>query len=202
MNNKKSRYARLRESGLCTSCGKHNPTPEKTLCPACRETKNAHRRENNKYMKSIGICCSCHSRPAEPNKVLCAECTESNRKYHLLYHATDEYKQKSKERKQSIKNERLSNNLCPKCGKHKAVEGGICNYCRGYLKRYRDKKRTDIDRSEWVTYGRCYSCGKESLLGNKKVCALCYDKRIATLPYMWAAMNNDYWRATNTTKGV
>ncbi len=196
----KTRYKRLRESGLCTSCGKHNPTPERSMCPECRERKNANRRDNNSYFKRIGMCCRCHNNPAEPNKVLCAECAESDRLYSKQYHATEQSKQRSKEQKQLLKVERLSNNLCPKCGKRKAYKGGLCIYCRGYLKRYRSKNQTGIDRSEWIAFGKCYCCGSESLLSGKKVCASCYDTRLKTLPSMWSHLNNEYWRNTNTFK--
>lgn len=54
--------------GLCTKCGKENPTPEKSMCPDCAARQSELRKQNREYRKKIGICTHCGKNPAEPNK--------------------------------------------------------------------------------------------------------------------------------------
>lgn len=106
-------------------------------------------------------------------------------------------KEKDRLRKRQLKQTRIENGLCPRCGKHQSQNGGLCQRCRAYLKNYRDKNRCDLSRSERPDYGICYICGKNSTMKGKKVCDKCYETRLSTLPAMWENANNDYFRQLN-----
>lgn len=110
---------------------------------------------------------------------------------------TDEQKEKDRLRKRQLKQTRIENGLCPRCGKHQSQNGGLCQRCRAYLKNYRDKNRCDLSRSERPDYGICYICGKNPTMKGKKVCDKCYETRLSTLPAMWENANNDYFRQLN-----
>lgn len=184
-------YKKMKDLGFCPNCGKANDEAETVLCPDCSERKYTIRKENSAYYKEIGICVRCHSRQAEPNKALCYECADSEVRV---------YTEKDRERKRLVRNERLKQGLCPKCGKEPSVNNGLGVKCRAYLKRYRERTRTEIPRSEWVSYGKCYCCGSPAVLAGKKVCAACYETRMRTMQSCWDNMNTDYWKSTNTIK--
>ena len=182
--------------GLCTKCGKENPTPEKSMCPDCAARQSELRKQNREYRKKIGICTHCGKNPAEPNKKLCYECLGQFQDDYAAKGRTDEQREKDRLRKKQLKEERIEKGMCPKCGKYKSVNGGLCQRCKAYLKKYRDKKRCDLSRSERPDYGICYICGKNPIM-KKKVCEACYETRLKTLPAMWENMNNDYFRQLN-----
>ena len=186
---RKLSYKEMREQSLCTSCGKKNKTPEFCMCQKCRNRKNKARRNNSKYLKKIGICVRCHVRQAEPNHVLCYECADDDRQIK---------KPSDVERKRVIRANRITNGLCPKCGKEPSINDGLGVKCRAYQKRYRDRTQTKIRRSEFISYGKCYCCGKPELLAGKSVCADCYEVRLQTMKKCWDNMDNSYWKSTNT----
>ena len=64
----------------------------------------------------------------------------------------------------------------------------------------RKAKNTAIPRSERVSYGLCYICGKNELVKGKKVCASCYEvryKSISKIMHMSKEDKND-----GNTKGT
>lgn len=196
---RKKSYAEMRASGLCTVCGKQNPTPEMSRCPDCRDRGNANRRANKAYLKKIGICVRCGRNPAEPHKVLCYECAGKENDERRGLQRTEEQKEKDRERKGTLAAERTGKGLCPKCGKNPSIGNGLCGGCRAYLKRYRESNRRGLPRSERPSYGLCYICGKPVMQG-KKVCESCYEARLKTMPYMWANMSNEYFRQLETAR--
>ncbi|MFR3727696.1 hypothetical protein [Lacrimispora sp.] len=196
---KQSNYHLRREQGLCPRCGKNNATPEKSMCPTCRENFNRKRRENSKYLKKIGICVRCGKNKSEPNKTLCMECigAESDKYHNKSKDLSSVVKIKERYRKRNLMNMRRVSGLCYRCGKHKVSSGEMCSSCKAYLKQYRYKNRADIERSEWPNYGICYLCGKAPIMKGKKVCASCYKVRMRTIPTMLANQNNEYFRKLN-----
>lgn len=195
---RKMAYAEMRAAGLCTICGKTNPTPDHGICPSCRDQQNKARRENKAYLKSIGVCVRCGRNKAEPHKVLCYECAgaESDA-YFQNGGKTENQKEKDKNRKRLLAHQRLESGMCPRCGKYLAMNGGTCKKCRAYGKRYRDSHRDSLPRSEWRDYGVCYICGKNEVIPGKGVCQNCYETRLKTIPAMLANQNPEYFRHLN-----
>lgn len=197
---RKLSYQQLKEKGLCVKCAKPNPDTSKAMCPECAKKNSDRRKENREYWRKIGYCTKCGKNPAEPNKSLCYECLgDRNDRYAQKERsATDREKDKIRKRKKAL--EYKESGLCYRCGKRAVVGGGLCRYCKAYLKRYRDKNRNDIGRNERTSYGICYICGKNKLMENKKVCTDCYETRLKTMPKMWENMNNEYFRELETAR--
>lgn len=194
---KQSNYHLKREQGICPRCGKINTTPEKSMCPSCRDKFNQGRREKILYLKKIGMCVRCGKNKAEPNKTLCLECIGAESDKYLNTPKCITTKIKDRQKKRDLIATRRALGLCYRCGKRKVDSGGMCGSCKAYLKRYRDKNRADIERSEWTSYGICYLCGKAPIMKGKKVCASCYEVRMRTVPAMLANQNNEYFRKLN-----
>ena len=194
---RKLSYKEMREKGLCTKCGKENPTPEKSMCPICAKKNSENRKNNREYRRKIGVCTRCGKNKAEPHKKLCLECLGADQDRYAEKKATDEQREKDKLRKRELAEERREKGLCTRCGKHTTESGGICSRCKAYLKRYRDNHRQDIMRSERADYGICYICGKAKVMKDKKVCPDCYETRLKTLSAMWANPNNEYFKQLN-----
>lgn len=196
---RKMTYEKMRASGLCTSCGKLNPTPERCLCPECRNRKNENRRSNNDYRKKIGICVRCGKNRAEPNRVLCYECAGKEADDYIEKGRTDDERERDRNRKRDLAEHRLQNGICPRCGKYPSMYGGECKKCRAYARRYRESHRDGISRSERRSYGICYICGKEMTIPGKGVCKKCYEVRCGTIPAMLANQNAEYFRQLNNS---
>lgn len=152
------------------------------------------------FLISVGICPQCQKRPLEPNKKMCYECLGRARDRYHERKANGSLQKKltrNNERKMAAYYERKKAGICTKCGKQSAVHGLLCNRC--YMK-YRSKqvqKKLDIDRSERVSHGMCYICGEKELYEKHRVCQKCYEKRLETLPAMWARIDNSYFRMQN-----
>ena len=149
------------------------------------------RNANNAYYKSRGICPRCHCRPSEPGKVLCWECAEADHEAYLRKTPEQRKAKQSRDtaRKRIIRAERLAKGLCPKCGKRPSVDGGLCKNCRGYLARYREKKRKEqgiFPRAELRGCELCYICGgKRPAMPGKSVCEVCYAQRMKAMEKCW-----------------
>lgn len=170
------------------------------MCPACTEKNNENRRRNREYRARIGFCTVCGQNKAEPHRKMCYECLGKEQDRYQATGKTQQAKENDRLRKQESSKKRLLESMCPRCGKHKSVNGGLCGRCRAYGKRYRDNNRQDIARSERPDYGICYICGKKEVLDGKKVCADCYETRLKTLPAMWENMNNEYFKQLNYSR--
>lgn len=187
----------MREKGLCTKCGKENPTPEKSMCPSCAKRNSENKKQYREYRIITGICTRCGKNKAEPHMKMCYECLGADRDRYEKKQPTEEQREKDKLKKRELAQYRRENGMCTRCGKYPSENGGICQRCKAYLSRYRDKQRQDLSRSERADYGICYICGKKPVEEGKKVCQECYETRLKTLPSMWANMNNEYFRQLN-----
>lgn len=158
------------------------------------------KREDRAFLLSLGICPRCQKRAIEPNKKMCYECLGHERdRYHQRKAdgSLEKKRIRNSERKMSEYYRRKETGLCTRCGKRRAEHGLLCNRC--YVK-YRIKqvaRQDDIQRSERPSYGRCYICDAEELYDGHKVCRLCYEKRLKTMPAMWANMDNSFFRSQN-----
>lgn len=187
----------MRERGLCTRCGKPNPTPNNCMCPECKEINKSQRKEVYAYRKRIGICVRCGKNKAEPNRCMCYECLDNDRlRYSMV--AKDRRRQGDKNYKRHITMIRLQSGTCPRCGKHESINGGLCKNCRAYLRNYRDMSRQEIPRTERVSYGLCYICGNKVMDG-KGVCEECYKTRLSSVTIMNSyPKDNEYFKRLNT----
>lgn len=189
---RKYSYAQMREMGLCTACGKKNPTPEKSTCPDCAERNRQNRKKNSAYYLKIGYCTRCGQRKAEPNQHMCAECLW---KFQERYARSNKQKESERSKKRYIKAK--SKGLCSSCKTRKAVIGVYCKRCYIKQARYRESRRDDIRREERVAYGRCYICGEEAMPG-KGVCEKCYEVRLRSMAKARKNADNSYFRSLNS----
>lgn len=134
--------------------------------------------------------------PAEPNKKLCYECLGQFQDSYSEKGKTDEQKEKDRLRKRQLKQTRIENGLCPRCGKHQSQNGGLCQRCRAYLKITETK--TDaichVQRDRTTAFAIYVAKSNNE---REKVCDKCYETRLSTLPAMWENANNDYFRQLN-----
>lgn len=191
-------YSDMRKEGLCTNCGKQNPTSDKSLCPECARKKSEQKKIRYEYLKRIGKCIRCGKNTAEPGKAMCLECAgKESDDYYLKYREQKLENQKIYARKRT--EYRRDNELCLTCGKRHA-KNGLCNVCKGYQKRYRKNNRNDISRSERALYGICYICGKNPTVSGKGVCKECYSIRLEAMGKCINSNHcgfNDYWKREN-----
>ena len=154
------------------------------------------RAEEYQFFKKIGICTRCHKRGAEPNKVLCLECADADNMRRKIRRK----KNAEQERKTDMeKYERLKiNGICTYCKRRSATTGKTkCEICLAKIRNRRNSRNTDIKRSERVSYGLCYICGKNELHEDKKVCKSCYDKRLASVSKIMYMPVSKAWRKDN-----
>ena len=195
---RKKSYAEMRADGLCTICGKENPTPEKSRCPECMERFKQNRKSNRQYRIKIGMCSVCGKNEAEPNKKMCYECLGKESDKYAEKGKSETAKEKDRERKRILSAERTENGLCSRCGKPKSgSHTKLCGRCKGYLRIYRNNHRGDIARSERPDYGICYICGNHQIMNGKRVCKECYEARLRTIPSMLENINNEYFKQLN-----
>lgn len=158
------------------------------------------KKEDRLFLLSQGICPVCQKHAVEPNRRMCLECLGRERDRYHRRKAEGGLEKKIvriNSRKMSEYYRRKEAGLCTRCGQRGAEHGLLCNRC--YVK-YRVKqvaRRCDIQRPERPAYGRCYICGVEGLYEGHKVCRSCYEKRLETLPAMWANKDNSYFRSQN-----
>lgn len=196
---RKKTYAEMRAEGLCTKCGKPNPTPDKSLCPDCAERDRERKRNKVKYMKRIGKCIRCGKNDAEPGKTMCLECAgKESDDYFLKYREKKLEYCKVHDAKKRL--ERKANGICVCCGKRPADTKSLCVQCKAMYRKRNNARRNDIHRSERVSYGICYICGKNPAIPGKGVCSECYKIRVAAMQKCNDARKegfNDYWKQEN-----
>lgn len=157
-------------------------------------------KQGREFLLSQGICPQCQKRAVEPHRKACYECLARERDRYYKRRADGSLAKKSARngvRKMEEYYRRKEAGICTRCGKKSAEHGLLCNRC--YVK-YRAKeiaRRNNIHRSERPAYGKCYICGAEELYDGHKVCKACYEKRLKTLPAMWANRDNSYFRSQN-----
>lgn len=192
-------YSEMRAEGLCTRCGKPNPTPDKCVCPECAKRISEQKKAKREYMKIIGKCVRCMKNDAEPGKTICLECSGK---------ASDDYFSKYRERKLEYCKiydakrtlDRKANGICVCCGKRPADTKSLCVQCKAMFRKRNDLRRIDIHRSERVSYGICYICGKNPIIPGNGVCSSCYEIRVAAIKKcndIRKSGFNDYWKKQN-----
>ena len=138
------------------------------------------RKEEYDFFKSIGICVRCHKNSAEPNKVMCLECAGRDADRYRVKGRSETTLQKDAVRKKKHYEKCKLQGICPKCGRT-TDRHVFCKICRSKIRNHKERNRTDIGRSEWISYGICYLCGKAPAMDGKKVCSKCYETRLKAI---------------------
>lgn len=146
--------------------------------------RNKQSMEQYYWYKEHGICVKCKEYEAVPNKVKCEVCLlkESETAKKKIDNLTEEQKEERKalrrEQERLRREKAKENGICTHCFKRKVVEGK--NRCLDCIvkdkKRYIQKQKGKIIRSERKHYGLCYICGKASMY-NKTLCVECFESR-------------------------
>lgn len=152
--------------------------------------------KNYHFYKDLKICVRCHKNSAEPRKVLCLECADrdSKQRKRRRQRNLEETHRKDLEKYYELK----EMGICTYCKHEKAVAGKTkCAKCLAKIRNKRNAKKTDIDRSERVSYGICYICGKDNVMDGKSVCEKCYEKRMESMGKIMYLPGNKYWSDDN-----
>ena len=113
------------EAGLCTRCGRTEPLPERRLCAACNDKRNAASRARDARLRTEG---KPRRDPAQA-------------------------KQYERERSRTVYAERAAAGLCTKCGREQArPERTTCEPCAAQH-RARDRDRHARAKAEGIPYG-------------------------------------------------
>ena len=161
--------------------------------------KMGERKEEYDFYKSLKICVRCHKNTAEPHKIMCLECADKEK-------IAD--KKKREKNLEIVKAHDLDKyyrlkeqGICTYCKHRAAVPGKTkCVKCLAKIKAKRDLNRKDISRSERVSYGICYICGKDKIIDGHGVCEECYKVRIKAMDKCLNSRQagfNDYWKNEN-----
>lgn len=135
-------------------------------------------KDEYEFYKGLGICVNCLKEKAQKGYTRCLACRMAEREQEIARGRKKEYDKEKYKQKRLL---RKQDGLCTKCGCRKAVKGLLCSRCYSYQVRYRKRNMKDISRSERVSHGLCYICGKESLMEGKRVCCSCYSKRMESM---------------------
>jgi len=139
----KARRLKLREQGLCTGCGKREPTLGFTRCEVCRQQSAAntkkHRMSCYAKRKASSLCTECGRKPSVGG-VLCEQC---------------------RERLREQKKEQIAKGICVNCTLPALPDRRRCQICTDAQKRQRREKRLKV----FDAYGgsRCNCCGESNL---------------------------------------
>ena len=176
-----------------------------------KEERSNYGKETTNFRKSNRICIKCGKEPAVKGRVSCVECLEKNRleAQRRRENMTEEEKERAREIVRANYRKRVSRykaqGMCAKCGIRKAVSGKtLCVPCANkerawsiatYNRRYRRTDNAGLDRSEWASYGICYTCGKNPVVPGKKLCKECSERATKHLPK--DKNYNEYWSKQN-----
>lgn len=198
--NLKTRIKRI-EMGVCTSCGGELDDVEKKQCSKCRKIQNEKASLDRKFYLDNGICPYCRKEKIFNNERSCPECRAkrtniamASREKHRI-----EYNAKLRKSRAIQRKNRKELKICTRCGKRNVLDGhSYCEKClirqREYGRRKREINGITISRSERVSYGLCYFCGKPVDTG-KRTCQLCANRVTRNLPEKRGG--GDFWKNDN-----
>ena len=157
-----------RANGLCLSCGKRRPAPDRTRCEYCarkrREADVERHRRRTADRVARGLCPRCGKTEPEPGLTLCASC---NGKRNRAGRARDarlradgtprrdpaKAREYERERSRRLHAERKAAGICTKCGKAPAhPDRTTCEPC-AEKHRARDRERFARAKAEGHPYG-------------------------------------------------
>ena len=155
-------------------------------------------KEMYRWYKNNCICVRCRHARAEPNRVMCWKCIENEKEYNRIKRESnkEKYKNKDNEKYKRLKEQ----GICTYCKRKKAEFGKTkCKKCLAIIRNRRNSKKNDIERSERISYGLCYICGKNKLMENKGVCEICYKKRMESISKIMYMPVNETWKNQNNS---
>ena len=139
-----------------------------------------NRKEEYDFYKSIGICVRCHKNAAEPNKVMCIECADKERDIDKRKREKNITQSRSRDREKYYNLK--ARGICVYCKKRPAIPGKTkCSKCIAKIRSRKNANKSDIPRSERVSYGICYICGKNRVIKDHGVCENCYKIRLQAM---------------------
>lgn len=154
------------------------------------------------FYKNLGICVQCNKEKAKEGQSRCQKCLDSAAEYRRKKRSemTDEQKeiekQKKREHMRKLREEKKKNGICIWCKKPVSkYSDKFCIDCR--VASTRRNRAKGITRSERVSFGICYICGKEPLFEDKHVCKQCYDKKINEAQKIINLPGGNHWRKQN-----
>lgn len=148
------------------------------------------------WYKDNNICVRCRHARAEPNRVMCWKCIEKEKEYDR--NKREKNKEECKKRDNKKYKRLKEQGICTYCKHEKAEKGKTkCKKCLAIIRNRRNSKKNGIDRSERVSYGLCYTCGKNKLMEGKRVCEICYQKRIDSISKIMYMPVNETWKEKN-----
>lgn len=140
-------------------------------------------------MKKHHLCTRCGEKDAYTigGRILCYDCTEKHNAYmREKWEKDEEFREKEHKRKQELKNYRIENRLCVRCGKPlpEYTNKKQCGICRAKDRRRVEKKRIEkgcTPRFLFDGVTRCKTCGKEEVVKGYKLCSRCLENSRRTL---------------------
>jgi hypothetical protein len=113
------------------------------------------------------------------------------------------YYDKCKDSRNALRSQRKALGICRDCGIYKASRNRVrCIDCLIKDKRrHRDLRLQQfeasgsIKRSDWVSMGLCYTCGKNNTWQGYKVCESCHGKALVSLSKV--DRTNHPWKLNN-----
>lgn len=141
---------------------------------------NKGNNERYYFYKSRGICVLCGQNDALINQIACYDCAEKQRERYREYRNKDidACRQREREARIKLRERRLSEGKCTKCGSVKEDKYKTCKRCRAkrkkvYLKTELKSSIYKRDLREYLEL--CMICGNDERVEGKKVCKKCYE---------------------------
>ncbi len=185
--------------GLCPTCGK--PLDGNTYyCQECSSRRNQYRRDSRAFFESIGICPVCGKEKLFGNEKQCISCREKayERRKPLTEEQKQRYGRRFKTQQKELRQKRIEEGLCPRCGKRKIANGKKkCRICLDYdaeihRKRYAKKPNVKNYRKENQL---CYFCGNKIDRASGQICQSCWER--CRNNGMTSGGSNEYWKNDN-----
>lgn len=171
----KAKRIKRQEAGLCTKCGKPLDR-EGTQCQECHDRMSEHYHARRDKLLELGICPICGMNDIFGDEKSCPMCKAKR----ALWKA--DHREENAEYKRNLYASRIEKGLCPMCGKNPVNEGyKSCSACREHRRQEYAKKEKPYVRNEWSAERKCVLCGSDDLAPNKRICKLCYSKRLAAV---------------------
>lgn len=136
--------------------------------------------EERKFWQSQGICPICRKRRIYGEEKQCLECNAYSANWkakkfaNMTEEEREEQRRKDREQRAKLREKRLSQGLCVKCGKENSDKRyKNCPICR---EKQRNKTNYHDERIFYQSLGVCPVCHKNKLFGDEKQCVECKAK--------------------------
>lgn len=192
-------YENRKNNGLCPRCGKILDR-KGHYCSECLEKVNQYRRENKIFYIKNGICPVCGKERLIGDEKQCILCRQKayERRKPLTDEQKERYGNRLKIQQRELRNERMGQGICPRCGKRKIVKGKKkCQICLDYdaeIHRKRTYKRQNTKEYRKEN-NLCYHCGEPIDRESGQLCNSCYNKCVDNGKK--SGRGNIYWENDN-----